>query len=162
MKILKNMNMFIEGKGFQGEVDEMTPPKIALKVEEIMAGGMGAPLEIETGLEKLEASYSIIGASPEALSQFAQSGALFRFKGAQKNADGTVQAIDIEMRGLIKELDMGNWKPREKVMYKQTFNVEYYKFTLAGQVIYEIDIKNMKCIINGKDVWAEERAAIGV
>ena len=143
-------------------LNELPPPKLALKVEEIMAGGMGAPIEIETGLEKLEASYSIMGANADALKQFAQKGKLFRFKGAQADGDDKVQPLDIEMRGLVKEADMGTWKPREKVMYKQTFNVEYYKFTLAGNVIYEIDIKNMKCIINGVNKWAEEKAAIGM
>ncbi len=163
--ILKNFNLFVDGKGHAGKADEVTLPKLALKTDEIKAGGMDAPVDVEVGMEKLEPSFSIIGSDPATLALWGVSNGAntpLRFKGAQKDNTGKVSAIDVEMRGLIKEVDMGNWKAGEKSIQKFTMNCNYYKFTQDGKVIYEIDILNMIRKINGKDVLAEERKALGI
>jgi len=48
-KILKNFNVFVDGRGYAGKIDEITLPKLTIKTEEYRAGGMG--------MEKLEADY---------------------------------------------------------------------------------------------------------
>ena len=57
--VLKNMNLFVDGRGYAGVVDELTPPKLTMKTEEHRAGGMDAPVELDMGMEKLEASFSL-------------------------------------------------------------------------------------------------------
>ena len=58
--VRKNFNLFVDGKGFAGQIEEFTPPKLTLKTEEFRAAGMDAPIELTMGLEKLEASFSLI------------------------------------------------------------------------------------------------------
>ncbi|GHT98386.1 hypothetical protein FACS1894126_3800 [Alphaproteobacteria bacterium] len=54
-KILKNFNVFVDGRGYAGRVEEVSLPKLSLKTDEFLAGGMDAPIEIDLGMEKLEA-----------------------------------------------------------------------------------------------------------
>lgn len=53
-KILKNFNVYVDGRGYAGRVEEVTLPKLTIKTEEYQGGGMTAPVEIDLGLEKLE------------------------------------------------------------------------------------------------------------
>ena len=39
-KILKNFSAFVDGRGYAGRVDEITLPKLTIKMEEYRAGGM--------------------------------------------------------------------------------------------------------------------------
>ena len=56
---LKNMSLFVDGKGYAGCIEDITLPKLTLKTEEYHAGGMDVPIEIELGMEKLECQFSL-------------------------------------------------------------------------------------------------------
>ena len=58
-QVIKAMNLFADGKGYAAVVEEITPPKISMKTEEFRAGGMDAPIELDTGMEKLECSFTL-------------------------------------------------------------------------------------------------------
>ena len=53
-KILKNFNVYVDGRGYAGRLDEITLPKLAIKTEEYQGAGMSAPIDIDMGMEKLE------------------------------------------------------------------------------------------------------------
>ena len=42
-RVLKNMNLFVDGRGYAGRVDEIQLPKLTLKTEEHRAGVHGYP-----------------------------------------------------------------------------------------------------------------------
>ncbi len=46
-KILKNFNVFVDGRGYAGRIDEISLPKLAIKTEEYRAGGMDIPVSID-------------------------------------------------------------------------------------------------------------------
>ncbi len=54
-KILRNFNVFVDGRGYAGKIEEITLPKLTIKTEEYRAGGMDIPISIDMGMEKLEA-----------------------------------------------------------------------------------------------------------
>ena len=62
--VLKNMNLFVDGRGYAGRVDEIKLPKLTLKTEEHRAGGMDIPVELELGMDKLEAELTISDFDP--------------------------------------------------------------------------------------------------
>ena len=37
-KILKNFNLFVDGRGYAGKAEEVTPPKLSLKTQEFRGG----------------------------------------------------------------------------------------------------------------------------
>ena len=164
--VLRNINLFVDARGYAGKVSELTPPKLTMKVEELMAGGLDAPVEIDMGIEKLEAQIKLNAVDPDIVRGwgFRTGGNLLSllFRGALQGQDGTVNAVAIEMRGQMREVDWGAWKPGEAAEMTGTMAVRYYKYTYAGEDLIEIDVDNMVRIVNGTDQLAEMRAAIGV
>lgn len=163
--VRKNFNLFIDGKGYAGQVEEFTPPKLTLKTEEFRGGGMDAPVELTMGLEKMEASFSLIAFDREVLKHFsiAEGSVLpFTLREALESYDGTVTPVVHAMRGKIREIDSGTVKPGDRVSLKVTVAVSYYKLVHGQNTIHEIDAENMVRIINGVDSMAKTRAALGM
>ena len=66
------------------------------------------------------------------------------------------------VRGQVKEIDYGTWKPGEKVPLKCSMAVRYYKFEHGDEVLHEIDVDLMVRIVDGVDRLAEQRTALGI
>jgi len=164
--VLRDFNVFVEAKGFAGKADEINLPKLTLKMEEYRGGGMDAPVEIDMGMEKLEADFTLAEFDADVLSLFgveAGAAAAFRAMGSIFNpVDGTSTAVAVVLRGRIKELDMGAWKGGEAAKLKVTVACNYYKYTQGGVDLIEIDVGGMKRIIAGIDQLAKTRADLGV
>ena len=86
-KILKNFNVFVDGRGYAGKIDEITLPKLTIKTEEYRA---------------------------------------------------------------------------EKATLKCTVAAHYYKLTIGGNELIEIDAENMIRKINGVDQMALLQAVLGI
>jgi len=163
--ILKNMNLFVDGRGKAGKVEELNPPKITLKTEEHRGGGMDIPIEIETGMEKLEFGFSLLSFDKEVLKLFglsAGNSTELTIRGALESEDGTTTPVKFNLKGKLKELDYGNWKPGDKAPLKCMVALKYYKLTHGSDVIHEIDVEGMTRIIDGNDQLAEQRTALGL
>lgn len=162
--VLKNINAFVDGRGYAGQVEELNPPKLALKTEEFRAGGMDAPIEITMGMEKLEASFSLISYDRDVLSLFGVAEGVavpFVFRGALESFDGSVTAVVHTMRGKIREIDPGTNKAGDKPSLKVSMALSYYKLQHGSRTIIEIDVENMVRTINGVDALAKVRTALG-
>jgi len=162
---LANMNLFVDGISFQGDVPSLTLPKLALKMEEYRPGGMDMPIEMDLGMEKLESSFTTTGMRKEALKFFGLAdGNAFNgvFRGSFKGQKGETKAVIVTQRGTLKELDMGDWKPGDKAEHKHAIALTYYKLEVGGEVIYEIEPMAMKRVINGVDQLASQRRDLGL
>jgi P2 family phage contractile tail tube protein len=162
---LANMNLFADGVSFQGDVPSLTLPKLTLKTEEHRGGGMDAPVELDMGMEKQEAGFTTTGVRRESLKFFGLAdGTAFNgtFRGAFKGLKGKIIPVIVTLRGLLKEVDMGDWKAGDKAEIKHNVAVTYYKLEVDGRLIYEIDPLGMKRVINGVDQLAAQRSALGL
>lgn len=163
---LKNFNLFVNGESFAGLVPEVTLPKLSRKTEEYRGGGMSGPVQSNLGLEGLEMQWTSAGYLHSLLAQWGTSttgGILLRFAGAlQADDSGEISSLEVIVRGYHKEIDPGNAKPGEKTEIKVTSALSYYKVSLNGVPVIEIDMVNMIEIINGVDLAAAERLAIGL
>ncbi|UYM14250.1 phage major tail tube protein [Endozoicomonas euniceicola] len=163
--VLKNVRMFVDGRGYASDVEELTPPKLTIQTEDYRGGGMDAPVGLDMGMEKLEASYTLVSFDRDVLALFGVAPGQdipLTFRGALESYDGTVTAVVYEMRGKIREIDPGTWKGGDKPSLSCTMDLHYYKLTHGGSVIHEIDVMNMKRVINGVDRLAQVRDAIGL
>ena len=161
---LVNFNLTVDGKGYAGIVQSATTPKLVLKSEEYRAGGMDAPIDIDQGMEKLDASFDLNGWQTDVLAFFGLSnGSAFSgvLRGAFRDATGTVKALVVTYRGMLKSVDPGDWSAGDKSMTKFDVNCRYYKAEVDGQVLYELDLIGGIRIINGVDQMAAVRAALG-
>jgi len=160
--VLKNMNLFVDGRGYAGRVDEIQLPKLTLKTEEHRAGGMDIPVEIELGMDKLEAELTLSDFDPEVFKLFG----LLDSTRTQITLRGAIQAQGSGARPVIVNLSGGckasSWKPGDKSTLKVQLAASYYKLTIADQALVEIDAVNLVRKVGGVDQMAEIRAAIGV
>ncbi len=162
--ILKNVNLFVDGRGYAGNIETLTLPKLTMKVEEFRNGGMDAPLDVELGMEKLECEFTLTRFDRETLSLFglAQGQTVpLTIRGAIESDNGGLLTVIVNLQGFIKEVDYGNWQPGEKATVKYMVALRYYKLTHGASVIHEIDIPNMVRTINGVDQLALTRTALG-
>lgn len=162
---LANLNLFVDGVSFQGDVPSLTLPKLTLKMEEHRAGGMDVPVEMDQGMEKQEANFTTTGVRRESLKLFGLAdGTAFNgtFRGAFKGLKGKVKSVVVTLRGALKEVDMGDWKSGDKAEIKHAVAVTYYKLEVDADLIYEIDALGMKRVINGVDQLIAQRQALGL
>ena len=163
--VSKNFNVFVDGKGYAGEADEFTPPKLALKTEEHRAGGMNAPVKLTMGMEAMDADFTLTSVDPHTLARFGvteNASVQLTVREALESHDGTVTPAVHSLRGKITEVDQGNKKVGEKGSQKVTLSLDYYKHTIGGVVTQEIDIVNMVHKSNGVDLLEALRTAIGI
>lgn len=163
--VRKNLNLFVDGRGYAGQIEEFNPPKLALVTEDFRAGGMDAPIELTMGMEKLEADFSLISYDRDVLSLFGVAeGSVVPFvaREALESFDGTVTPVVHTMRGKIRELDPGTSKAGDKPSLKVAMALTYYKLQHGDATVIEIDVENMVRSINGVDALAGIRNALGL
>jgi hypothetical protein len=66
------------------------------------------------------------------------------------------------MRGKITVIDSGTWQPGQMAPMAVTVRLNYYSLEHDGQLVHEIDVRNMVRTINGTDRLAEIRSALGI
>lgn len=164
--VLKNFNLFNDGQSYMGVAEEIKLPKLSRKMEDYRGGGMNGPVGIDLGQEKLESEFSCAGIMEQVFKQYGTTkvdGVLLRFAGAyQRDDTAAVQAVEVVMRGRYQELDMGDTKAGDKGKLSIKAWLTYYKLTIDNKVLIEIDLLNMIEVIDGKDMLAEQRKAIGL
>lgn len=163
--VRKNLNLFVDGRGYAGQIEDFNAPKLTLKTEEFRAGGMDTPVDISMGMEKLTTDFSLKAYDANVLALFGVAeGSVVPFvaREALESFDGTVKAVVHTMRGKITEIDPGTSKAGEAPALKITMTLEYYKLTHNAIIVHEIDVPNMVRIVNGVDVLEAFRLALGI
>lgn len=164
---LKGFTVFVDGFGYLGRLNSGQLPKLTIKTEEHRDGGMDAPVELDMGQEKMEASYEFDEYDPKLLTLWGLldgSTKSLTLRGSMENEQGDTIAIVGELRGIVKESDPGDWKAgsTKDAKLKLTHAVRYYHLTVDGQEVYEIDAENLIRSVGGVDQLAARRQALGV
>ena len=163
---LKDFNLFNDAQSYVGLIPELTPPKLTRQMEKYRAGGMTGPVKADFGNDEIVLEWTAGGLIVNALKQYgnkSHSGVQLRFAGAYENDDtGEVDACEIVVRGRHEEIDMGSAKPAEDTKHKFKTTCSYYKLTVNGEVIIELDFMNGVENIGGVDRNAKIRKAIGL
>ena len=163
---LKNLNLFNNGVTYIGQVGEVTPPKLARKLESWRGGGMDGGIKADLGQEDLEMEVSCGGFMRDAFGQYAiaqHNGVMLRYAGGyQRDDTGEVDAIEVVVRGRHQEIDQGKAKPGDDTEFTVKTACSYYKLSINGVTEIEIDLVNMVEIVGGVDRLADQRRAIGL
>ena len=150
--ILKYLNLFVDGRGHAGKIEEYSPPDLTVSTEEFRGGGMDAPIDLDMGQEKMTTSFVLTSYDRDVLS-------LWGIK------DGSViqlTAVAHHMHGKIISLARGTWGSGAKPSLTFTVSLRYYREVHGGVDINEIDVVNMVRKVRGVDQLAEHRANIGL
>jgi P2 family phage contractile tail tube protein len=163
--VRKNINLFVDGQGYAGQIEDFNAPVLATKTEEFRGGGMDAPIDLKMGLEKLETSFNLIAYDRSVLALFgvaAGNVVSLVAREALESFDGTVTPVIHVMRGRIRQIDPGTSKSGDKAALQVTMSLSYYKLQHGDTVPQEVDVENMIHKVNGVDVLAAQRAALAI
>ena len=165
-KKLKYLNLFNDGNSYLGLVSSLTLPKLTRKLQNYRGGGMSGSVAVDFGLDDdaLTLEWSIGGLDELVLQQWGSTSDIqLRFAGSlQRDDTGDVSAVEVMMRGRHKEFDFGEYKQGEDTETKVTTQCTYFKLTIDGKELIEIDTVNMVEVVNGVDRLAEHRTALGL
>lgn len=162
-KTLTNFTAFIDGFGWAGKVTEATLPSLAIVTEELHAGGMAAPTDIDMGsVEKMEFELTFAEYSALLYRYIGQRDVPVTLRGAQRAPDGTTESVVYSTRSLVRADDPGAWQRGQRGAQKLMLTADYLKVTVNEIVVAEIDIETMVRNINGQDQLAATRRALGI
>lgn len=163
--VLKNFGIFADGLSWIGQAETIKLPKLSRKTDEYRGAGMDGPVELDLGSEKLEMEVELAGFHKDAYSQYGGpiSGRMWRYAGAYAQDDtNQIQAVEVVTRGRYKEIDPGDSKGADKAKTTYKIGLTYYKLTVDGEVLVEIDHLNFIFNVGGVDMLAAQRKAIGL
>lgn len=164
-QVRKNFNIFVDGRGFAGQAQNFRAPVLTVKAEEFKAGGMIAPIDIKTGLEKLTSGFNLFKYSADVLALFGVANGQtvsFTAREVLEDFDGTITPVVHYMRGRILSMDAGETSTEGVPTLNVEMSLTYYKLQHGSRTIHDIDPLNGKHIVDGTDVYAEQRAALGM
>jgi len=163
---LKFMNLFNDASSYMGEVAEVVLPKLTRKMEEWRGGGMARPVMIDQGGEALTLEWTCGGIMRDVLKQYGATkhdGVQLRFAGSYRAEDkDDPLAVEIVIRGRHSEIDMGTAKVGDDTAFKVVSQISYYKLTIDGEILIEIDALGMVEKVGGVDLLLKDRKAIGM
>ncbi|MGQ7261193.1 phage major tail tube protein [Vreelandella sp. V005] len=165
--ILKDFNLFGDGNNWQGQIPELTLPELALRMVEYEGGGMGGPIEVDHGHELITFEWTpgglIIDGLFDSFGSPVHDAALLRFTGSyESDEDGGVIPVEVVTRGRHKTIGMGDASKGDNNTQSVTTTCSYYKLTVDGEVIVEIDVPGYVFTVRGVDRLAERRRALGL
>lgn len=165
-KKLKNFNLFGNGDNWQGQIASLSLPELARNMEEYRGGGMNAPVDLDMGMQKLEFQWTPAGLIPGLFDNFGTSqidGDMLRFAGSyQRDDTGETMPVEIVVRGRHSTIGMGDAEAGGNNTGTVTTTLSYYKLTIAGEEVIEIDVPNMVEKVRGVDRLEEHRRNIGL
>lgn len=165
-KKLKHFNLFGNGNNWQGEITSLTIPELARQMEEFRGGGMNIPTDIDMGMQKLQFQWTPAGLIPEVFDQFGTAkydAELLRFAGSyQRDDTGETIPVEIIVRGRHSTIGMGDAESGSNNTGSVTTTLSYYKLSIAGEDVVEIDALGMIEKVRGVDRLEEHRRNIGL
>lgn len=165
---LKNLNLFNDGNSYLGVAKSVTLPALGRKMEAYRGGGMNGPVKADLGLsdDGIQFEWKTGGLDLISLRQFGAvnaSSVALRFSGPYQQDDtGEVSNVEVVVRGRHETIEMGDAQPGEDTEHSMTTTCSYYKLTVDGEEIIEIDLLNFVEKVNGVDMLEKHRTAMGI
>lgn len=162
---LKHFNVFLDGESWLGLCPEVDLPELSRKLEEYRGGGMEGPVAVDMGQEKLEGGFTT-GFDGRIFRKYGAAkvdAVLLRFAGSwQQDDTGTISAVEVVVRGRISKIESLSAKAGDDAPVKVKMAYSYYKLSVDSQVLTEIDLVNFIHIVDGEDMLAAHRSALGI
>lgn len=164
---LTNANIYLDGGSMLGRAEEIELPVLQAKMADHKALGMVGSIEAFAGFEKLEGKIKWSSLYPDALRKTANP-----FRSVQLQVRASVETYAspgrTEERPVValltvtfKSLPGGNYKQHENVELESEFLATYFKLTVGGEDITEIDVLANIYKAAGQDVLATYRSHLG-
>lgn len=163
-KLLKGFRIYIDGYDTGASASSITLPKITQKIEEISLGSFVLPVNM--GLDMLEAEVELLEQDKNTLMQWGllnnSTGQLITFRGYQEDNTGASNDIRVDMRGIYKEYDLGQWNKGETGKIKYTLSLTQFTYTIDTVPYIVIEPLTNTFIIGGINQLTKQKQALGI
>jgi len=163
VETMRNFQLFVQEQGYAGKIKTFTPPNLAILTEDFRAGNMDMAIAIDVGMEAMESSWVLTSVEPGILGLSLLANPInVKVRAAQVDTDCEVRPVVFEMAGKITANEWAALEAGKVTECTCKMKLTFYKLTIDGDVIHEIDPENMVRIVGGEDQLAAIREAMGV
>ena len=163
--VLVDFAWYQDGRGLLGRVPKLTLPEFQMVVEEYIAGGMAAPVDIVMGvIEKMGATITLSEPVKETIKLFGLANGQekgFTFRGALKGPNGVERWV-IRVQGLVTGLKFDDPERKKLVNTECKLSISSIKMELGTETVVDVDAVSGTMIIGGVDLRADVNAALGI
>lgn len=165
---LTNGVLWYQGQCTYGKTEEINNPEIVAKMIDHKVAGMAGSVKLPSGWDQMEASFKLNGpldeiardaANVKAQREFMFRGSVEGYKGQSLVSERSYVAI---WRGTFTNSGGGAIRQHENVELNYKVSCTYYKLTIDGKTIHEIDFINNIVIVGGVDLLANYKANLGI
>lgn len=147
-------------------VMSLTPPAITATIGNYKTTWMDMAIPVDTGMEPMQTEFKV-GADTDVLAMFGfipGNRTRVQVRRTYRDTLGELHTFIDEMEGIIGTItpDEAGTDSKEGVGNAITMNLSYYKLTIDGKEMYEIDPENMIRSVNGVNTLADEKFALGM
>jgi P2 family phage contractile tail tube protein len=162
-RVLKNFTAYIDGRGYIGRIETCKLPELTINGVDYRGGGMDAPVELDMGMNKLEAQLVLAEYDPEVIKLYGLLSADVPvvLRGAIQRQGDTAVPVVIRMIGGVKQISRGDWETGKNSQMTVSVNCNTYQEEIDGDTVVDIDILNFTRVIGGVDQLEDIRAALG-
>lgn len=146
----------------------VTMPEITFMSDEVSGAGIAGQVDspVLGHLQAMQTTLSWRTIEKAAAVLMEQKAHHLEFRGALQDynaSDGTIEtrAVRLVMRAMPKKFGLGNLEPGSSTDSESEFEVVYLKLFIEDREVLEIDKYNYIYKVNGKDLLAPVRKALG-
>lgn len=160
---LRSWTFFTKGRRIQG-AHEYTPPELSIQVANLRTGAQDAPTPVDDGMEALTCQIKFWGIDTDMLALFGcvvgQKPRFTAYEGYMSN--GTSLGTIEEFEGFVSKVtrDTRSGESLSEVSVTVDIVLSYYRQTLEGRELFEIDTERFIRRINGVDLLSGLAAKI--
>lgn len=166
---LTNCNVYVDGTNFIGRAEEVNLPEVVQKMADHKALGLIGEVEFWSGgIEKMSSKIKwgsfyrdayVKCVDPTKAPKFMVRGAL-----QSHNADGLIGTVPyvVYFNGTPKKIPTGNFKHLDNAEFESEITVNYVKVEVDGAEVLEIDVLSGIYKVEGVDILASYKSALGI
>ena len=162
----QNLNVFLGGIGWAGKVKSYTPPPLEETIEDYKNGALNGSIPLVMGQEPMTTEVVFNGHHKEVYTTWGLRNGYeteIKVRGALEDWTGEITPVEFLTTGRVSMVTPDAWLGEGEIpTVTLTQRPHYYKITMGGTDLIEIDVPNVVQKINGIDQLEEIRAAIGL
>lgn len=154
--------VFVGGVSLAGRVAKFEHPDLEWATETANLAGVLGSTTIRMDLKELKAKIGLKDVNRTMMALFGrEKNTPIVLRAAARSVDDTVDPLKITLIGKFIKLSSGAWEPGKAADQAYEIDLDYYKYEDNGEVAFEVDKMNNILIVDGVDINADTRSAMG-
>lgn len=154
--------VFVGGVSLAGRVAKFEHPDLEWTTETANLAGVLGSTTVRLDLKELKAKLTLKDFNATLMALFGREKKTpIVIRAAARSQDDVVDPVKVTINGKITKIGSGAWEPGKDGEQTYEFDLDYYKVEDNGVTLFEIDKMNNILIVDGVDIWADMRSALG-